>query len=459
MIKHHFLFFLILFLLPNAIKAGGPIVVNDEGIAATWGVPSAVPYEPESGSCATFSNADMLVKLDDNLSNWSNIFSIVLGFDQNAGIIGSVDGDNFEDFLAFTEDDATADDGINPVLFDDDGGIISNLFGSSNKFFVLGFAGPDGFSNDRATITDGQALFNCFCLADNPNDPDDTCGDLGITFTEADLDFTMVHEFGHFLNFDHTQVNQGVAEAGCDIGIDDDCDVVPTMFPQSVDAADQITPHRDDVVAALTLYGNDSLTNDFCTVTGSLEDKNGVELRCADVQATTDDDADTIAIVSGAFAPAEDIDGNGFTDGVDECLSDCGDFVLRGLDPAKDYTITVTPIDPQWVGASSVGPCASGQLTGVVVEEIATISGCTAGSNTNLGTIETKSDIEDDGGGNGDKTAKNCGDNQNFEKCDELISCSLSLSSSVPLNGSAIVLLILIFAGALCFRYKVKGVR
>lgn len=445
-----FLIFLFLFFLfPAITMAGGPLFVNDKGVAATWDNTVAVPYHPESGDCATFSNAAMLLKITENLNNWTDIANIILSFNQEAGVIGPVDASNYLDFIAFAEDETPASDDSNPVIFDDDGEIVADLFGASNKFFVLGFAAPDGFSDDRAEIIDGQAVFNCFCLAGNTNDTGDECAALDLTETEDELDFTMVHEFGHFLNFDHTQVNESIANDGCDTDVDNDCDDIPTMYPQAVDAADQITPHTDDIVTALTLYGNATLTDNFCTVTGELEDKNGNEMRCADVQATTNDPADTVAMVSGAFAPVEDTDGDGATDGDGECLSACGGFTLRGLNPAKDYTITVRPINPAWIGASSVGPCVNEQPTGIVVEEIASISGCTAGGTTNLGTVVTESEIDGDGG-NGNGSSTECGEGSNFENCDELVSCGLSLNHQ---GGSSSSMLILFLFGLATMRF------
>lgn len=443
-------------LVSYTVEAGGPIVVNDQGVAATWDIPTSIPYQPESGSCATFGNSEMLIKIEENVAHWTDISTILLGFSQVTGQLGLVDSSNYEDYIALTETDPPAFDGLNPVIFDDDGEIIGALFGSSNKFFVLGFAGPDRFSDDRATIADGQALFNCFCLADNPTDTEDECASIGVTFSEDDLNFTMMHEFGHFLNFDHTQVNQGLVLSGCSTSTEGDCDDIPAMFPQSVDPADQITPQRDDIVAALTLYGDSSLASSFCTITGALEDKDGWELRCADVQATTDDVADTIAIVSGAFAPAEDLDEDSFTDGENECLSDCGVFTLRGLDPNKDYTITVKPIDPAWIGSSSVGPCGTGQPTGVVAEEIATVTSCVAGSTTSLGTIKTESDLDEE---EEDETVTECGENKNFDKCSSLIDCSLTKGENPGTSGVLLILLGLYGGVMICLRWQLRDSR
>ena len=58
--------FLSLF-IPLAGRAGGPFVVNDEGVASTWDTSDTTPItiHPESGACATFSNDEMIDKIDD----------------------------------------------------------------------------------------------------------------------------------------------------------------------------------------------------------------------------------------------------------------------------------------------------------------------------------------------------------------------------------------------------------
>ena len=374
--------------------AGGPFFVNEEGVASAWDNSAPVTYHPESGSCGSFDNDAMRTKIGENLSFWSGIDGITLSFTALTGVIGSIDDSNYASLFVAAADCGDADDDITPVIFDDDGTIVDDIFGSGNRFSVLGFAGPAVFNGDCSEILEGQAFFNCRCQTGSPFG---SCPG-GVVFTEDDLDFTVMHEFGHLLGLDHTQVNQSIAEGSCDDDVDGDCDALPAMYPQSVDAEDQITPQRDDQVAALTLYGGSAFTGNFCTVTGTLNDANGDPLRCADIQAETGNPADTIALVSGAFAPAEDLNGDGDTGDNNECLSNCGDFILRGLDPSKSYTIMVKPVDSRWIGGSGINPCNSSQLDYVEEEEIAAITAgdCAGGATLALGTITTISCREEE---------------------------------------------------------------
>lgn len=372
------------------VWAGGPFLVNSSGTPFSWESP--ITIHPETGTCAAFSNSKMLTRLETNLANWSDITNITLGFDIEAGTLDEdVDGSNYGTYYVASSADPGATDKINPIMFDDDGGIITALVGEGMDLVVLGFAGPDIFDDDH-TILGGQALFNCRCLAGNPEGAC-TSGATVVLFTTNDLDFTMVHELGHMIGLDHTQVNQALMdEELCDPLVNGECDDLPTMFPISVDAADQISPSRDDEVAILTLYGLEDMESVTCTVTGTVVDADENPLRCADIQARSTDIADTIAVVSGVFAATEDTDGDGYTTTAGECLSGCGGVTLRGLAPGTTYAISVVPIDEAWQGGSGINPCGNNQLETVVEQEIAAVSAlCTEGATISLGTVITKS--------------------------------------------------------------------
>ncbi len=420
--------FLIVCVTASSAWAGGPYLVNESGVAAAWDNSSAIVLSPEAGDCATFSNADMVTKLTTNISHWSDISDVSLTFDVQTGdITDDIDSSNYNDYYVDSSDDPGLNDGINPIIFDDDGSIVVDLFGSGNEFSVLGFSGPDGLNADQDTILDAQAVYNCRCLSGNAAGA--CSGSSGtIVFTEDDLDFTMTHETGHLIGLDHTQVNQTIAESGgCDTSVTDECDDIPTMYPQSVDAADQQTPTREDEVIVLTLYGNSTWEDDKVTVTGTLTDRNGDALRCADIQAHTSDPADTVAVVSGAFAPAVDDNGDGYSNDDDECLSDCGDFVLRGLDAGKNYTITVKPIDELWVGGSSISPCGVEQKSGIVEEDLVTITG-TSGEAIALTASQTQ-------------TSSTGGARTTSSGASESTGCSLNTAQGFNYSGGLLLLL------------------
>ena len=188
----------------------------------------------------------------------------------------------------------------------------------------------------------------------------------------------MRHEVGHMLNLGHSDVGEELADS-CETDVDGDCDELTIMYPINEDPADMLSLTHDDEVAIKSIYAPSTLEATTFTITGSLEDINGDPLRCAAVTATSNDDeddgdfTDTVMFVSGTLADAQDVQGDfqmisdtlceaipdGYTDDVGECLSGCGDFILRGLDPTKTYTIAIHPIDPSFVEGRGVGPCSS----------------------------------------------------------------------------------------------------
>lgn len=419
----------------SPVFAGGAlVVVPTSGEPAAWESPLSI--HPEAGSCASFTNAAMVAKVVENISVWEDVENASVDFLVVEGSISAdVDGDNYNSYYADAASDTGFNDDKSPIIFDDDGEIISALFGNFAEFTILGFAGSVSFSTDYTTIEEGQAVINCRCLSGNAAGD---C-DAGIVFSEDDLDFTILHEMGHFLNLDHTQVNQSIAVGECNTAVTGDCDDLPTMYPQAVDAGDQLTLTQDDQIALLRIYGSDKLESNYCQVTGTLADASGTALKCADVQGIATDTADTVSVVTGQFSPRDDV--------TFECSSDCGNFALKGLQPGKTYTVTVKPIDSSWVNASSVGPCTTSQMTGIVEEEIASVTSCTGGQVIELGTVATDSDIaddSDDSSDSSDSATSACGSSQNFANCDELISCSLR-PRSVNHAGSTVLALFFLF--------------
>lgn len=385
------IFALVFCALPPA-QAGGPYIMTESGNPSRWDNSSEIEYHIEDGSCAANTNAQMVTLFDAALSSWYELAEVDLTLSADTSTLNvDVDGDNYGTYTVgvtgAVDDDAAVNDGINPVIFDDDGEIVAAIAGDSNKYSILGLANPSGFEDSSlAVIIDGQAVINCLCLEDNPNGP---CSSSGTTieFSADELIFTIVHEMGHFLNLDHTQVNIDVVT---DTALDEED--LPTMFPVAYFAAEQIVPHQDDIVALAYLYPASDYNASTCLVTGDLLDRDGNALRCADVWAVNEDISLTVAQVSGALAEA--VDNNDDLDTVDngECSDNCGHFQFR-LVTEQDYTITVMPIEDTFINGSGMGPCYKSQLTGIEEEEIATVTAaqCSAGSTIALGSITTTS--------------------------------------------------------------------
>lgn len=384
------LFFLAAFSVATSAFAGAGYIITESGVPSKWDASVSLKVHPESGVCGTFSNAQMLSKLATNLGYWDDLSEVNVDFDVISGSITGVDGCNYGDYLVGVTggSDAAASDSLNPVLFDNDGEIVAAVAGTSNKFRVLGFANPAGFTSDYSQIVDGQAVFNCRCLAGNEFG-DCTVGQATVVFSEDDLNFTMTHELGHFQNLDHTQINSDLVSDGDDANDE----YIPTMYPISENAAAQISPIQDDISALGGIYPSSTFVSGQCLVTGSLRFSGGQQMRCADVQAiNAADRSKSVAFISGAYAPAVDNNGDGDTADSGECTANCGDFQLY-LDPGISYTVSVTAVNSEFTGGSGLSPCANGQLTNVTTETLATVSAteCVAGATVALGTITTTS--------------------------------------------------------------------
>src|SRR5262249_27921446 len=133
------------------------------------------------------------------------------------------------------------------VIFDNTGEIIKGIYGEGQEQNILGFASPRLAGTNFSRFI---ALMNGF-LASN----------------EATVRSTMVHEFGHALGLDHTQVNQQFAHND---NVEDDR-YVPTMYPTSTDDDSTLVDlNPDDVASISRLYPNAQHAQTYGVIRGRL---------------------------------------------------------------------------------------------------------------------------------------------------------------------------------------------
>ncbi len=239
-------------------------------------------------------------------------------------------------------------DGTNPLIIDDDGEIIADFFGSGNKFTTLGFASIITFNSSSGAAVKGEAVFNASCLNGVELSGCLTAGSGGKPLSFSDNDFTsfIVHEIGHFLGLDHSQVN--LKEATDNDSSNDN--LITTMFPTFIvgNGANFKTPERDDKIGLAQLYPSGSFSSTFWTLSGTVFKANGTtELQCANLVArsTTDPKGDAVAALSGDFAEAGIADGS---------------YTIPGLQTGVSYTIDLEPIGSGFTAASGYTPCRGG---------------------------------------------------------------------------------------------------
>jgi len=228
-------------------------------------------------------------------------------------------------------------DGLSAIIFDTNGSITDDVFGPGASNSILGFAGPECATFVPPVISEGVAVLNGKWID-------------GIGPTEmplADFNAVFIHEFGHYVNLDHSQIN--LLEAFD--GNPSNDDAIATMFPFLVSGAAASSLHLDDAVAVSTLYPDPSFATGFGTIAGAVYRSDGSTLfQGAYVVARAGSDPRITAV--GMASGARYFPGN---PGGPPVAALEGAYTIPGL-PADDYTIEIEEIDSGFTGGSSVGP-------------------------------------------------------------------------------------------------------
>ncbi|HSA59783.1 MAG TPA: hypothetical protein VLJ37_08880 [bacterium] len=333
--------FLVVVLLSLSISswAIGPRNVTDSGRAVKW---PAMPVRVDLESDLDVRGKNVEPLVDEALSQWDGISEANVSFDLR-DLGGSVDDSNVCDFVF----DASAcpggplGDGTNPLVIDEDGAIVSDFFGAAAKFTTLGFASIIGSDPASGNAIKGEAVFNAACL--NGVEIQPGCGSAGLSFTDDDFTSFIVHEMGHFLGLDHSQVN---LEEATDSDSSND-NLITTMYPRFLigNGANFKTPEKDDRAGLAQLYPASNFASTTWSITGTVFNASGsAELQCANLVArnVADPKNDAISALSGDFDPPGTAN---------------GEFVILGLTPGATYTIDFEPIDVSATGASGYTPC------------------------------------------------------------------------------------------------------
>ncbi len=337
------LFCLSLLLAASSSHAIGPRDVTDGGTAVKW-AGGAVNVDVEQDVVVGSKNVSTLI--DDALDAWDDLTQAELSITRRT-LAADIDNTNVCDYLYASSACTTApqNNGVNPLIIDEDGSITCRFFcdaaGARAQYIYLGFALISISNSTTGAAVKGGAVFNAACLS---GQLESGCSTNHISgFSDDDFTSFMVHEMGHFLGLDHSQVNRTEAENG--LSADDS--LINTMFPTFItgNGANFKTPNTDDIAGIAQLYPSASFTSGTWSLSGVLYNTDGTTgIQCGNIVArnTLTSRIDAISALSGDFAEP------GVTDGT---------FRLVGLTPGASYTLDVEAIGSAYRGASGYTPC------------------------------------------------------------------------------------------------------
>lgn len=318
----------LLLCLSAPAQAGGPLILEGPNghIPATY-QDSNIIFNIETGALGIRSNdtADQLVR--DALAIWNNVLTSTINLSQGTDVNADIDETNFTSYIPVPGSSTihNDDDGLNPIVYDDDGSIIDAYFGVGQG------TGPDatvvGFA--ASTILIGSSFFTEGFAVIN--------GNSSLSISPNDLKLIIAHEIGHYLGLDHSQAdidNTELLIQSCPAVDDDD---YPLMYPYACRVG--LNTHADDNAALSTLYPAPGYFQSQGQLTGTFVNNEGNAVRGANLWVENTLSGEVFSIVS-------------------DYLMQCNGFFALML-PAGDYILHANSINREFFGGSSVGPYAN----------------------------------------------------------------------------------------------------
>ena len=307
---------LILFLFTlfsQNLFAGGPLNTFHGRAVVYQSSDLPLPYHTDQGPLGSFSNGEATSLVTTSFNTWQNVSTATITFQNEGQLPVDVTSINYSSYLD------NFNDGINPVIFDSDGSIIDAEFGADASDSIIGFAGS-AYDSYTGYYLEGLAVLN---------------GKFSAVFTFNQFKATFVHELGHLIGLDHSQINVEYVNDG----ITSNDIYVPTMYPTATDDDTSLgSPNPDDQAALTLLYPGTNSRFSYGKIEGSVLWGNNQPVLGANVVAVKigDEDMSQFSSVSDYYAQRN------------------GEFSM--LVTPGSYKLFIEPINKAFTGGSSVGP-------------------------------------------------------------------------------------------------------
>lgn len=343
-------------------QAGGPFVVDEvgkTGVAQRWSN-NTLTYSIDKGDLAAgYDNAEGIALVQEMVAKWVDVTLENPDREGEAidttSLSASVQAQPSEDITVDNYESALSTSNSNTyIIFDPDGSITEDVPPGYDKTRVVGLSQPLASDSSGLYITKGVVILNGYLLGDG-------------TLTLNEYKAAVLHELGHLINLDHTQVNYDAIK-NCSLGSSCGSDyAVPTMYPILVTDR-QKDLKIDDKVTVSWIYpkvdsAGQKFNPNYGSITGAVFDADGQVLKGVNVIAMLCDSYD--ATNDTCYNPASDpdlarVDVRSMVSGV-LYPNYYGDskYYLYGLRPGHKYKVICESIAQQFTGASGFEPISN----------------------------------------------------------------------------------------------------